>query len=129
MSMEEAFATVLGINPRGHGDDDEGPAPLPEVQIATMREYCDLYQKPCRFRVGDLVTPRPGVNVRGDGDPHVVLEVFKQPIQALTAMDPHMTGASAFGRKMDMRVMCCTNGQYSSFCVESFVFEPYEGAE
>lgn len=126
MSMEQALAAALGINPHGRDHDDEAPSSLPEVQIATMREYCALYQEPCRFKVGDLVTPRKGTSVKGAGDPHIVIEVFDEPIRPVHA---ERAGTPKFYGKMDIRVMCMTSGCYASFCVESFEFEPYEGAE
>lgn len=126
MSMEQALAAALGINPHEHNHSDAAPSPLPEVQIATMREYCALYQKPCRFKVGDLVTPIRGSTVKGAGDPHLVIEVFDEPIRAVHS---EKVGTTKFGARLDIRIICLTQGCYVSFCVESFEFEPYEGAE
>lgn len=104
--------------------------PLPEAQIATLKEACERYAAPCPFKVGDIVTPRKGYSTRGVGVPHVVLEVLAEPLQLMKA-DPRVMSMNCFGRRIDMRVLCHgeTDGELAAYWVESWEYEPYvEGA-
>ena len=110
----------------GRGDDDEErrpPRPLPEAQIATLREICARYTAGCPFAVGDLVTPRAGVNVRGAGEPHIVVEIADEPHRPFDGSGT----SSSYGNRLDMRTagLAGDNETMVMHWVESWTFEPY----
>lgn len=119
MSLE-AFLDELN----GRGGDRRASKPLPEAQVATLREVLDRYTSPCPFKVGDLVTARAGMNVKGAGEPHIVLEVFATPIRS-----HENPGSNTFVGRFDMRVATFPNASnVACFSVESFTFERYTAA-
>lgn len=102
--------------------------PLPEAQVATLREVAARYTAPCPFKVGDIVTAKAGYNTAGEGDPHIVLEIAGVPVRNFeTGDDPRNSSSMAFGRRMDMRVACFVDadGSINAFWVESWIFEPF----
>lgn len=123
------MAISLGDIMRGmgaEGDEQSGPRPLPEAQVATLREAFERYSAPCAFKPGDLVTPRKGFNVKCVGDPHIVIEVFGDPIRNFAVNDPVDTGLAAYGSRMDMRVVCfAADNSVAAFMSESWKFEKY----
>lgn len=72
MSLE----TLLGIA----AVQPKATLPIPEAQIATLREAMARYAAPCPFVPGDLVTPREGYGYTDAGLPHIVLEVLAEPM-------------------------------------------------
>lgn len=97
--------------------------PLPEAQIMTLREICERYQRPNPFKVGDLVHPRADSRLKGRGMPHIVIEVFGEPIRALS----DEANSNAFGLNLTMRVCCFVGEGYSTYAVEHAQFEHYTG--
>jgi hypothetical protein len=110
----------------GGGDDDDldGASsvarPLPEAQVATLKEVAARYAAGCPFKPGDLVTARPGHNVKGVGHPHVVLDT--------RSAEPSFNGESGSclnGRREDIRVATIMRGHVAAFWDESWHYEPY----
>lgn len=112
-----------------HEDEKpESQRPLTEAQVMTLREIYAAYAAGCCFKAGDLVTPKRGFNLHGEGAPHIVLELAPVPIRNFSAETPRETCSNVFGRRMDVRVACfARNGQYDSFWMESWTLEPYVG--
>lgn len=52
-----------------------------EAQLAELAAYCERYNSPNPFKVGDVVTPLPNFNIRGCGQPHVVMESLAEPFR------------------------------------------------
>jgi hypothetical protein len=104
------------------------PLPIVEAQIATLQEIADIYRRGCPFKVGDVITPRNGHNMKGAGRPHVVMEVFDEPVRTLTSADPADTSQCTFGRRMDMRVATFSveMGVVVAFMTESWEFESFK---
>ena len=117
--------------------------PIPEAQIATMRELAaeywatllpshmqmmtDKLPKECPqfpFRLGDVVTPRPGIILRCEGKPHLVVE-----IRPIAPPEPHFEGwrTAAFGARLNLRVMTWKAGAYCMFWNEAWMHVPYVG--
>ena len=49
------------------------------------------------FKVGDLVTPMRGTNIKDAGEPHIVLEIAEQPIRNFEATgDASATASSSY---------------------------------
>lgn len=125
MSLSD-FSEMLGAMARGASDD--GPQPIPEAVVHELRGLCQRYAAGCPFKPGDLVTPRPGYNKRGAGDPHIVLEVADSPHRNFVPCEDQSDTSSAhFGARLDVRVGASMGGDYVAFWAESWVLEPYAG--
>jgi len=122
MRESEMLRALLG----GDDDDEERrpPRPLPEAQIATLREISARYTAGCSFAVGDLVTPRAGTNLKDDGEPHIVVEIAAEPHRSF-GPDVDATGSHAYGKRLDMRVAHIAGVYAVMHWVESWCFEPY----
>lgn len=111
-------------------EEQRAALPLPEAQVATLREVYERYATGCQFRPGDLVTPRNGFNLRGVGIPHIVLEV-RSPEDALrpASDNPQDTGSTRYYPRLDVRVACrhATDRSVCAFWQESWCHEPYLG--
>lgn len=109
-------------------EDDDRPdiADCGKVELLQdlFKRYSLTLNNGCRFSPGDLVTPRRNSNVKGAGEPHIVLEVRNRP-------EPTFVGdnavSSAFGVRQDIRVSCYNKGSGSLalYWAESFEFEPW----
>lgn len=117
-----------------HGGDEErngngyNVTIQPEAQIAEMREQAKDYADTlidCRFKVGDLITPKSIMSIKGCGAPHIVVEVRK----AEPYFSPRFgDGSSGQGNRNDVRVLCyISNDNMVPFWVESWQYEPYVG--
>ena len=103
--------------------EDDAPAPLPEAVIETLREHPANYTAPCPFKVGDLVTPRKGVNICDAGTPQIVVELMTDPKPVF------LGGDSDDGEVLTMRVMKFTgHGNYVCYWVEHWQYEPWTAA-
>lgn len=113
----------------GGGGDDEGAGgkPIPEAQIAILREMHALYVAPCRFKPGDIITPRPG-SYKDAGEPHIVLEVREEPIRNFDISANHSEAFSnAYGVKLDIRVALLQGDRVEAYWQESWRHDPYTG--
>lgn len=124
MGPSEAIAAIFGDD-SDDGDEFFDRRPLPEAQVATLRDTFRRYTMKCPFAPGDIVTPVPGYSIFGQGHPHVVLEIS----------GPGFTfegesGSSGFGKRLDMRVAGFTHdGNVAAWWCESWEFEPYVAPE
>lgn len=121
---------MLASASRRHGGDleDEAPKSPPDVLCATLREVAERYVAPCPFKPGDLVTQRKGYNLKGNGEPGVVVEVASDPIRNFVCAEDQTDIASmAFGSKLDVRVACERSGNIIAHWQESWCLEPYTG--
>lgn len=111
-------------------EDDDMPRrsrPIPEAQIEELKDICSRYVAGCPFKVGDIVTPRRGYNIKGSGHPHIVIEVPAEPHRPFDVIAPSEAASHPYGARRDMRVVCMTDRglSYSAFWAESWTFEPY----
>lgn len=67
--------SLLGRHNQPEEDDFSGNK---GADALSLRELVERYEKGVPFKRGDLVTPRRGYNLRGEGHPCVVLDVFPQ---------------------------------------------------
>lgn len=104
-------------------DDYEAhPMPLPEAQVATLKEVFARYTTACPYKAGDLVTPRAGTATVNVGTPHIVLETRKTEPD----FDSAEFGSNKYGARIDMRVAGLNGcGDLCMWWVESVNFEPY----
>ena len=104
---------------------DNTPAILPEAAVMRLREAAAIQANPPRFAVGDLVTPRMGMNVRGHGEPHIVVEVNHEA-------SPVFTGncrGDSYGNRPQCRIMSIMQGEVACHWLEAYRLEPYTAAE
>lgn len=115
----------------------------PDVILARLALTAKIYDEPCPFRPGQLVTPRPDGKTIGAGSPHVVIEVFdgetplpgRDEARSWSApivlreptADVRGTASVQFGQVLDMRVATYTEGGASvgAYVVESQDFEAW----
>ena len=120
------LAEMLAMAARDH-DGKDTPRILPQAAIMRMRETADHYAemlKGPRFKIGDIVTPRADANMKGDGDPHLVLETRR----AEPDFGVGGEGSCAFGCRYDMRVLSVPdNENVVAHWVESYTFELWTG--
>ncbi|MBS7703260.1 hypothetical protein [Chelatococcus asaccharovorans] len=119
--------TGLGIYPGALGaerddEDNDRSSILPEAQIATLREVYERYRAPCPFKPGDLVTPRKGMAMRGEGKPHLVVAT-----QDGTYHWNGETSTRGYGARLDMRTIKMYDTNVVAHWDESWMFEPYVG--
>lgn len=96
--------------------------PLPEAQIATLREVNAAYQARCPFKVGDIVTPKPTAIYEHVGVPHIVLEVAAVPIRDF---EPGSCTAFTYGCKLDIRVGVLIGESVVAYWQESWQHQLY----
>lgn len=98
--------------------------PAVEAQLAELERLRAAYAAgPAPYAVGDYVTPRAGVNLRGGGQPHLVVEV-RRTADALRRCDAEISDAD-FAGALTLR-MGRYNGRYGAcFWVEAWQVEPW----
>lgn len=119
----DALAEMMGLE----AEAEAPPAPLPEAAVASLRETCDRYVRGNPFKVGDLVTARKGFNVKGGGDPHIVVELVGDAMAPPPRFvgDESAHGKSFYGARLDIRVAHISRGQMIMHWAESWQYEPY----
>lgn len=118
---------LLGGMSSNRGQERDATNPVPEAQVATLSEAAERYAAGCPFKPGDLVTPRKGFNLKGAGDPCVVVEVPEVPYRNFETSDPHDNGNPNYGGRLDVRILCFATGDVVAYWGESWKLEPYTG--
>lgn len=93
-------------------------------QMAELKAMAPRVAAACPYRCGDIVTVRPGMDVKGAGKPHVVVEVFPQPIVD-TQSEP---GSNRYLGRYTMRVAHFYGESMTQHAVDHAVFEPWTSA-
>ncbi|ELT50996.1 hypothetical protein [Brucella intermedia] len=123
INLDEILAGAMG---RGDDNERNKALPIPEAQIATLKEVCERYTAGCPFKVGDIVTPRKGSIYRGRGVPHIVLEV---PAEPHFHFDHDDASRPAYGARLDVRCACFVDNETTLlFWMESHWLEPWDEA-
>ena len=128
-TMTNGLAALLSAISSDDDDDAPRAAPLPDAQIATLREYqarfAELKQH-VPFKPGDIVTVAPEATLKGAGSPHIVLEIMQANDAHRAWMgDPR---ANSFGRKDEVRVAQIVDDVIIRHWVEAIDLVPYEPA-
>ena len=100
-------------------DEGDTPRPITEAIVDELQAVYRRYNNGCSFRPGDFVTPSTGAPLAGAGQPHIVLEVFDQPLRRESAK----AGTHTEFARIDMRVACWMDGYYVAFAAESWQYE------
>ncbi len=101
------------------------PRPIPEAQIMELKQIAERYSKPCPFKVGDLVRPRPNSPIFPADSPWIVVEVLSCPGPFFSTGHP---GEDGWGARPDFRAIVLSpsdNKSYVPYWNESFFFEPW----
>lgn len=100
--------------------------PIHQAQIAELVLLKARYGQ-CPFKDGDWVTPRSNGPMALAGEPHVVLEVLKQP--RVVWNDRQHPYANTNGVALNMRVAAVANppGDLIAYWTEACWFEMYVG--
>jgi hypothetical protein len=129
----EALASMLGKKQNTRTPPSTKP-PLREAVISTLKDLASAYgNNP--FKVGDLVTPRQGLNLRDAGCLHVVIYVDPDPRHHFTigGAPAESTHSIGYGRYLDVRVLSFCHGggewAYVPFWMESWQLQPYDPDE
>lgn len=115
-----------------NGEDALPTRPMIEVQLMELQQRFAIYQasldpRTFPFQPGQLVTIRPGSNLRQTGEPHIVLETIPDAQPQLYPTNDH--GSPTYGQRLSVRVMCLAgdNESYLAWWVEAQQLEPYTG--
>jgi hypothetical protein len=116
------------VEQQGHPEKDEFAVEDYESQAAELLEIGARKLAGNPFRVGQLVTPRLGHNIRGVGAPCVVLDVLKEPVRSNEDDD---SAPVRFNDTRIGRILQAPDGTQSlvSYLGESFSYEPYKGPQ
>lgn len=104
------------------GSDDLPPS----VQAKRLVQQYRIYERCLTedvFKPGDLVTPRPEANLKGAGQPHIILEINRQAPQFNGATP----GGTTWGRKPEIRVMAMYGETFAIFWCEMHEYEAWKG--
>jgi hypothetical protein len=127
-SMSSTIETLLSAM-SGEDDDRQRPEtvrttlPLAHV-IGALQDKAVRMSEACPFRVGDLLTVRPGSDVRGAGLPHIVVEVFADPVTDMRAE----AGSNRYLSKYTMRVAHFHGDDMTVHAVDHSSFERWTDA-
>ncbi len=117
--LDELFA----VGPPGGGAAKGGDAagvPL-EQQVEALSAMAARVSAACPFKAGDLVTVRKGMDVRGAGKLHVVVEVLSEPVVDRSS-EP---GSNRYLNRYTMRVAHFCGADMTIHAVSHEVFEPW----
>jgi hypothetical protein len=92
-----------------------------EALIAELHDTARRYAAPSPFRVGDLVTVRADSDTKGQGEPHVVVEIIDPPVVS----DRAEAGSNQFLRKFDLKVAHFAGEHQTIHAIDSVVLEAW----
>ena len=99
----------------------------PDAILARLKLASELYDVGNPFEEGALITPRADANIKGAGEPCIVVEDLSYEPVLLRNPLANLDDASSqlFGRKLDLRYTRIVNGTVHSFLGESQDFEAW----
>jgi hypothetical protein len=95
-----------------------------DAVTAALRGTADRMSAPNPFRVGDIVTIRPDADVKGRGEPHVVVEIIDPPV----VNDRSEPGSNNYLRRFDLRVAHYIGDSQTIHAIDHSVLEPWTQA-
>lgn len=118
----EAFLSSMtgGAGSEDSASDDLTSLPL-EACLQALRDQARRIVEPCPFKAGDLITVRTGADVKGAGNPHIVVEVLAEPVTDMKAE----SGSNQFLRQYTMRVCHYHGESLTVHAVDHACFEPW----
>ncbi len=98
-----------------------GETPPLEICIEALQAKAARLAAPCPFRTGDVVTVRVNTDIKGCGEPHVVVDVLAEPI---TDTRPE-AGSNRYLARYTMRVAHFAGEAMTVHAVDCSCFEPW----
>ena len=92
--------------------------------LSALRDQASRMIAPCPFKAGDIVTVRAASDVKGAGNPHVVVEVLPEAVVDRRAE----AGSNQFLRHYTMRVCHFHGDSLTVHAVDHSCFEPWNDA-
>lgn len=118
----EAFLSSIGASSGSDDAGSEGQTSLPlDACLAALRDQARRIVEPCPFKAGDLITVRPSADVKGAGNPHIVVEVLAEPVTDMKAE----SGSNQFLRQYTMRVCHFHGNSLTVHAVDHACFEAW----
>ncbi len=118
-------ALLSGGSRSGEAGGADGGTGVPlEKQFEALGDMARRVASKCPYQTGDAVTVRPGMDVKGAGKLHVVVEVFDTPV---TDRDSE-PGSNRFLNKYTMRVAHFCGDSMTIHAVDHAAFEPWTEA-
>lgn len=125
INIEQLMRAAQQSSANGKGDES---LPDADAQIKDLIAIKERYTEGCPFKVGDLVTPRKGFNLRGVDQPAIVLQVLEKPLQDLSNSAEQMNSCM-YGCKIDMRVLRYSDSKtIVAWWEESWKFRKYSNS-
>ena len=119
-NMQELLAAMMS-------DDDEDTPISHEGQIARLHEMLARYNAPNKFKVGDLVTPILGVNIKDDGEPHIVLDVDEKGFYVGEQKNGANGTADCYNIKIG-QIIRGSGGAFVTFVMPHWKLDRYDGS-
>ena len=118
--LDSLLSSVVSGTSRPGREESRTTLSLEECIVA-LKDKAERMSQPCPFKVGELVTARHDADVKGAGQPHIVVEVFPEPVTDPTAE----SGSNQFLRKYNMRVAHFYGNDMTVHAVDCSCFEPW----
>jgi hypothetical protein len=123
-TIDELISELSGTDEGGGAERMPGIAMSLAERLAALKEKARRIGEPCPFKPGDLVTVSPRMDVRGRGQPHIVVEVLAEPV-----VDTKPDGGSnQFLRRYTMRVAHFVGEDVTVHAVDHSAFERWREA-
>lgn len=123
--LRDSIAQAMQQMSERSSEENRAPKQDPAILAFTLQEAAQRHAKGCPFKPGDLVTPRKGYNLKGAGEPHVVMEIMAPEPQRGEAAEKAYMGGIA--RIYDMRVLSCVREDLIAYYAESYCYEAWKG--
>jgi len=121
----EAFLSSMGAEASADGSSGESHTKLSLAAcLVALKDQAARMVAPCPFKAGDLITVRPGTDVKGAGKPHIVVEVLPEPVVDTKAD----AGSNQFLRQYTMRVCHFHGDSLTVHAVDHSCFETWTDA-
>ncbi len=121
-SIELDLGEMLARASGGRDQQEQHRQTPDDVLAITLKEISARYAAGNPFKVGELITPRKGYGIKGEGRPHVVVEIAEKPL----VPGETNSGSPDFGARLDIRVIC-EQCHLHAYWNESWQFEHYTG--
>lgn len=116
ISLEDLLAGTLSAEQGGRSYPDN------DAQVATLTEIAERYN--AHWQVGDVITPRPGFSIKGEGRPAVVIETFDGFLNRASPAVGSDDNQHAPGVRYDIRfIVYASPDQLVAYVGESWQYE------
>lgn len=103
---------------------DDAPKALPEAVVAELKIRAEAYISALStipFALGDLVTPRRGATIKGEGLPHIVIDIDPNALPTFEGE----RGSISYGKRDQVRILAPIREHFAAYWLEAGELEPY----